>query len=254
MFDYAVVRLTPDGAAQRFPVAVSDQSSYLPAITSGPDGNLWATKRSADAIVRITPAGVVTEFGANADSFIAPGPDGALWFNSGNGIGRMTIRGVGTRFATAAFTYGIAVGSDGNIWFGEDDSKIGRITPAGTVTFFPVQHSPKGVTRGSDGNIWFYGNAGVGRITPTGAVQEITVGGADGQAVGITTGPDGNVWFIQGSGPAVGRVKPDMTVSFFGVGPTDLSITAMKGIISGPDGYLWFTTNGEVDRFLPPTS
>jgi virginiamycin B lyase len=254
MFDYAVVRLTPDGAAQRFPVAVSDQSSYLPAITAGPDGNLWATKRSADAIVRVTPSGGVTEFGAEAQGFITPGPDGALWFDSTHGIGRITTSGVTTYFPTNSFTYGVAFGSDRNIWFAEADGKIGRMTPSGSVTYFPVQHSPRGVTRGSDGNIWFYGSAGVGRVTPNGNVQEISVGGADGQAVGITTGPDGNVWFMQGGGPGIGRVKPDMTVDFFGVGPTDLYASAMKGIISGPDGFLWFTTNGEVDRFAPPKS
>ncbi|HEX9235282.1 MAG TPA: hypothetical protein VF972_03260, partial [Actinomycetota bacterium] len=32
-------------------------------ITPGPDGNLWFTDTSADAIGRITPTGAVTEFG-----------------------------------------------------------------------------------------------------------------------------------------------------------------------------------------------
>ncbi len=54
-------------------------------IATGPDGNLWFTERNLDRIGRITPAGVVTEFGTGISPDanlrrITAGPDGNLWF------------------------------------------------------------------------------------------------------------------------------------------------------------------------------
>ncbi|MDX6698579.1 MAG: virginiamycin lyase [Solirubrobacteraceae bacterium] len=64
-------------------------------IAAGPDGNLWFAELG-DAIGRITPAGVITEFSAGINSpaspsGIAAGPDGNLWFTEffAQRIGRM---------------------------------------------------------------------------------------------------------------------------------------------------------------------
>jgi streptogramin lyase len=54
------------------------------AITAGPDGALWFTENAANAIGRITTAGMVKTYPLpTPNAFpcgIAAGPDGALWF------------------------------------------------------------------------------------------------------------------------------------------------------------------------------
>src|SRR3954449_8473460 len=72
----------------------------------------------------------------------------------------------------------IAPGPDGNLWFTEDiGSRIGRITTSGGVTEFETitgNSHPKGITAGPDGNLWFAegatGTARIGQITPSGSV------------------------------------------------------------------------------------
>ena len=63
-------------------------------------------------------------FSGSAPWGIAPGPDGAMWITEfqGEKIGRITMRGDVTEFATpssAAVPAGIAVGTDGAMWFAE---------------------------------------------------------------------------------------------------------------------------------------
>ena len=99
-------------------------------ITVGPDGALWFTQKSKNAIGRITTAGKITEYtqgiSAGADlTSIAPGPDGALWFTemSGGRIGRITTKGSVTEYASGITEgeqpVGIAAGPDGAMWFTE---------------------------------------------------------------------------------------------------------------------------------------
>ena len=108
------------------------------AITTGPDGNLWFTETNADKIGRITPSGVITEFGgltANSRPYgITTGSDGNLWFTEyyGNQIGRITPQGVVTEFRVPTpkcTPYGITSGPDTKIWFTQDAAdKIARIS------------------------------------------------------------------------------------------------------------------------------
>jgi streptogramin lyase len=67
--------------------------------------------------IKYHPAAV----GSGPDGIVA-GPDGALWFDAGSVIGRMTLTGEVTQYpvpnsSTAPADVGITVGSDGNIWF-----------------------------------------------------------------------------------------------------------------------------------------
>jgi virginiamycin B lyase len=102
-------------------------------ITLGPDGNLWFTEPGADelapedfgqvdAVARITPSGIITEF--------------------------PVTRGSRPTDATA--------GAHGNIWFTEiAASQIGRIPPAGVlIGEYPTptpNSGPLGITDGPTG-------------------------------------------------------------------------------------------------------
>jgi virginiamycin B lyase len=66
-------------------------------IAAGPDGAMWFTNESNNAIGRITTGGAVTNFtdpGISGPDSITAGPDGAMWFTDpgGDAVGRITTR------------------------------------------------------------------------------------------------------------------------------------------------------------------
>lgn len=140
---------------------------------------------------------------------------------------------------------GIALGSDGAMWFTERDANnIGRISPDGAVSEFPVptpKSGPESIAAASDGTLWFteiYGSK-IGRITTSGQITEYSV--AYPGPWDITAGPDGAMWFTEQPGSTrIGRIDLSGTISEF---PAIRSGTA-NGIVAGPDGALWFTNPG----------
>jgi streptogramin lyase len=244
--------IVPAAVISDFPIPSAN--SLPTGITRGPDGNLWFTE--SNAIGRITPTGVITEFttGLSAGSVpgeITAGPDGNLWFIEGgtSRIGRITPTGVITEFSSGTdFLFGITVGPDGNLWF-TGDASIGRITPAGQVTLFVTGISANSqqfdITTGPDGNLWFtesgfMPSAAIGRITPAGQITEFSTGVTVGsQPLGIVTGPDGNLWFTEENTDKVGRITTAGQVTEFAAGITHGAVPLE--ITAAPDGNLWFT-------------
>jgi streptogramin lyase len=164
-------------------------------------GNLWFTDMgTTPAIGKIDPGThEVKEFSIKAEGGnegarphgIVAGSDGNLWFND---LGSIT-QAIGkinpsthavNEFATGAGSapgsgseagpWGIAAGSDGNVWFTEGGTNttegrsvtgkaIGRITPSGTISYFSSElitsSFPLGLTAAPDGNLWFTDKSGV---------------------------------------------------------------------------------------------
>jgi streptogramin lyase len=142
---------------------------------------------------------------------------------------------------------GIALGSDGNLWFTEADvPAIGRITPSGAIESFNVgltqSASPSGIAAGSDGALWFTDpvNGQIGRITTAGVITEFNVPGPNAEPVGITAGPDGALWFTDTGGDEIGRITTAGLITEFPI-ITSGANTQPLGITAGPDGALWFT-------------
>ncbi|MGO8947078.1 MAG: virginiamycin B lyase [Ktedonobacterales bacterium] len=125
---------------------------------------------------------------------------------------------------------------------------------------------------GRDGNIWYTNSSdeAIGRLTPTGAVQEFDVSGptGNGEPLGIAAGPDGNLWFTVYSSGEIGRITPTGDVQVFsvpgalaGTGENAPLLADLISITDGPDGDLWFTeagitqpTNGTGQTQPPSTS
>jgi virginiamycin B lyase len=151
-------------------------------ITSGPDGNIWFTERSAGNIGRMPPAGEIQEFhvnGGGGPNGITVGPNGELWFTLeyGDKIGRITTSGTPitqTQLPTPnSRPNQIALGPDGALWFTEngphkviiegkeeerESSRIGRITLAEEIGEYVTEipeSGPAGIATGADGNLWF---------------------------------------------------------------------------------------------------
>jgi streptogramin lyase len=147
---------------------------------------------------------------------IVAGPDGALWFTEGseNAIGHVTTAGVISHYPLA-MTVGPAVetvvGPDGALWFTGSEANIGRITSAGVVTSFPVPTAgsePMGITAGPDGALWFteYVGNGIGQITTAGVVTEFPLPTANAFPASIVAGPDGALWFTENSTNNIGPI------------------------------------------------
>jgi streptogramin lyase len=179
---------------------------------------------------------------------------------------------------SAAPSFAITAGPDGNVWFGEqarpDQSgnsvlEVAKITPAGMLTEYSAGIGINGeiddITAGPDGNVWFTGSVGIppgilmpgqvttrfviGKITPSGAVTEYTIGsctytGGTGAEIcsgtaarGITSGSDGNLWFIEPRENKIGKITPGGAVTEYSAGISG----TLGDITSGPDGNVWFT-------------
>jgi virginiamycin B lyase len=157
----------------------------------------------------------------------------------------------------------IALGSDGNIWFGEfGGGKIGRITPQGVITEFPIptpDSGPRALAAGPDGNIWFseFNASKIGRITPRGEITEFTLPRPNSGPGDITAGADGHMWFVELAGTMDGR-KPDGNrvgrITMKGE-MTEFPIPSQTGspinVAVGPDRNVWFTKGGIVGRVMP---
>jgi len=179
-------RITPAGKITEYRTGLGRAAGPY-GIALGPDGNMWFTQLGANAIGVITPRGRVTTYATgitpgSSPYMIAAGLDGRLWFTEGesNSIGAITTDGHVTEYPypgdpSTAGSNGIALGPDGNMWFGGGNSGpdgsqvIGRITPTGEATLFPTGASsnPFGVALGSDGYLWFtnyLGNNTIGRM------------------------------------------------------------------------------------------
>jgi streptogramin lyase len=226
-------------------------------ITAGPDGNLWFSEESNNAVGRITPSAVITEFSAGfptgSPRGIVTGPDGNLWVAMAGGdgaIAQVTKSGDVTEFPvpTPGDPTDIAVGPDKNLWYVDSAAHlIGRITPEGSITEFSTGltalSEPSGITKGPDGALWFTETAAgrIGRVTTAGDITEFSSGLSGSSAPkDIVAGPDGNLWFTENAGQgAIGRITPTGDITEFSYG---LSLNAGPlGIAVGPDGNLWFT-------------
>jgi hypothetical protein len=179
-------------------------------------------------------------------AWIAPGPDGNLWFtndNSGNYIGRVTPGGKVTAFPVltpSANPDTIVRGPDGAMWYTlRNGNKIGRITPSGQITEFPVPSpfsGPRGIAPGPDGALWFteFNGGRIGRITTAGAITEYPIPGG-GLPVSIVRGPDGNMWFTAPSLDSLGRITPAGAITLFNAsnasGPESLVVGARQGAV-----------------------
>jgi streptogramin lyase len=153
--------------------------------------------------------------------------------------------------------WGITLGSDGNLWFTEQNGDhVARITPGGTVTEFLTSTTgvnPNSITAGPDGNLWFTETEAdaIGRVTPSGVVMEFPVPVTNARPDGITAGPDGRIWFTEHNRGRIGRITTAGT--FLAAFKLPNLNNQPDQITAGPDGNLWVTQTGvsAIDRVTP---
>lgn len=226
-------------------------------ITSGPDGKLWFTERKTNKIGKITTAGVITEYtdptsGAEPDNIVA-GPDGNLWFteskffNGGKtGIAKITTSGTVTEYGLPekGGPKGIAVGSEGKIWFTEYDSGyVGSInTSGGELKEYSLGSTgPEAIVTGPDGDMWVpeVKTEQIARVSPTGSVTQFSV---SSQPCGITVGPEKSIWFKASS--KIGKITVSGAVTEYP------ALGGCRSITFGPDGNLWLGGSSSIGKVI----
>ena len=148
---------------------------------------------------------------------------------------------------------GIALGSDGSVWFTEiATGAIGRLQGR-TITTFPLPSEglPNAIVRGPDGAMWFteYWGGRIGRISADGEITEFVIplcrGCSETGPWDIAVGPDGALWFTELDANRIGRITTAGAMSQFKL-PSQSS--SPVSIANGPDGALWFTDQNGVGR------
>ena len=178
---------------------------------------------------------------------VVAGLDGAIWFPQEDGkLGRMSTAGEFTSFEVGAQpTGGLAVTSNGDIWFTTLGYQIGRFRPGAGAILFDIAHStsssePWRLAAGSDGNVWFTEQTGnkIGRMTPSGTVTEFAMPTGDAEPNEITGGPDGNVWFTEIMADRIGRITPAGQITEFAIPKPSTALpggtSALSEIVSWP--------------------
>jgi streptogramin lyase len=264
---------TPPGNTYAGPVTVFPLTpwQFPMEITSGPDGNLWATDSHQGSIARITTSGQVTQFflpgSPRYPNQIAAGPDGNMWFTDGGAevLGKITPTGAITeydlsgRYGTYSTATGVSAGPDGNIWFTFGNG-IAKMDPSGgpITDYYPdtrCGNSYMPITWGPDNNLWFLDCFQFWRITTGGTSTKFAL--KEDEWIGqLVKGPGGNFWTSshispQGIPPtfAMMKITPSGEITRFPMPPgrSALSVT------NGSDGNIWFVDNynNQVVRMTP---
>jgi streptogramin lyase len=214
-----VGKITPAGVITEFDTGISPLES-VPALT-GRAGVWFGTDHNG--IGRIDLAGNTSFYDIADDnaqaSAIARDKGGNIWYIewAGSSVGFINPAGGGNSFdvGEGGNTFGIAVGSDGRIWFADPmNMRIGVINTDGSgLTYFSkgLTGQPDSIMAGPDGNLYFgeYSPA-VGRITTTGQITELPLPDTFGSfpVLGLTTGSDGNIWFTNNEHSQIGKLVP----------------------------------------------
>ena len=191
---------------------------------------------------------------------ITAGPDGAMWFTeqSGDAVGRITSSGAISEYplhTLNAQPQGITAGADGNLYVAENagpnpyQTHVARVTPTGAVTQWNDNNAmPMRAADGPNATVWFTQYCGdlavldvktgalTHRYTPTG------MGGTQGSAGPILQTPDGSMWFSDDGSVRIGRIAPDGTYrTFRGMYYQGKYGDSTLGATVGPDGNVWWT-------------
>ncbi len=148
---------------------------------------------------------------------IVAGPDGAIWFteSSAQAIGRITTTGTITTIPTPGLQpNSIAVGSDGNIWFTDDsdNNTVDRINPDQSISTFPIPTQfaqPNDLTLGPDGALYFTEgfNQAIGRVDMSGNVTETKIDADMASPNQLAFDNSGDLW-VSGSNAGLVEITP----------------------------------------------
>jgi streptogramin lyase len=202
---------------------------------------------------------------------MAVDPENTVWLldESASAIDRY-VPGTGEfdQYPTEHDPVGLALAPERSLWVTQAWPAVSRFSlirdkPQDLESQFVQPSGPLGIVTGPDAAGWFTeGLAGeIGRIAPTGGLQQFQIpnptGARDGATAApdpshITVGPDGALYFTDPGDDSIGRITTAGEVSEFPIPPVPTSMQITKGsadavpdlIVSAPGGELVFTEDG----------
>jgi virginiamycin B lyase len=187
---------------------------------------------------------------------LTAGPDKALWITdiSAGAITKLSLKGKAATYTTP--TTGSApesIAYNGkDVWFTEWQTPCAAsVTRTGAVHEYNTTLSKTmstSMTVGVNGYTWFGTDAaGIGSISPTGAITLTSIPDESAQFTGVGLGPDGNVWWEEFTGQNVGKITPDYQFMEYHI-PNMPNGSGGFGITGGSDGRVWFvdTNDGQI--------
>src|SRR3984957_1276800 len=249
-----IARVGPAGNITQYTIQAGNNNDPQDII-SVPGGSIWFTGLAE--IGTISPAGAMkvwreisVDSSVGLPDALAVGRDGEVWYSDDGGhICHINSADNVECYATHPSTKdiwmrGIAMGSDGALWFTEDNlastidtqNAIGRLTTTGKYSqwLLPPDSGPTRIAAGPDGALWFTERAGqrIGRITTGGVITQFSLPRGV-YPFDIVSGPDRNLWFTTDT--RVGRITTAGRITLWPIPGAQ----QFGGIAVAPDGSLW---------------
>jgi len=233
--------------------ALSETGGSPSSLALGVGDSLWITQSDADAIVEMTPDGLLHPYQLAAHTHpgcITRGADGAMWFIAGGlgTIGRIAGDGTVRYFPLQGISGvpdGLVAGPDGRLWFPEyQTNRIGQLSMHGQVSEVIGSRTIGDGTMGMIGDprsraFWFTSGSQIFRVAENGTTTAFQSSEGDQEFADITTGADGKLlWWADDRTGAVGWINQDGAISGFALPHANVQPSS---IIAGPDGNMWFS-------------
>lgn len=266
-----IARVDAAGKFTQLPIQAGNNNDPQDIISS-PGGSIWFTGLAE--IGKISPAGLMTvwhetSIGATVGlpDALAAGKGGEVWFTDDGGhICHVSASDTFGCYAIHPATKdiwmrGLAMGSDGALWFTEDDlisvadaqNAIGRLTTGGRYSqwLLPPGSGPTRIAAGPDGALWFTERGGqrIGRITTSGVITQYSLPRGV-YPFDIVSGPEEALWFTTDT--QVGRITTAGRITLWPLSGAQ----QFGGIAVAPDGSLWLTDGlaNTIRHFIPPSA
>ena len=220
-------------------VQIPTPNSGPASVVFGPDGAYWFCELNGNKIGRMTTAGVITEYAIPTAS---------------SGLNQITVR-TGRRPLVH------------RVLHKQDRADHDGRSRHHEFTVPTAPSGPNGSTTGSDGAIWFTEDnfSKIGRMTTAGAFTEYTVPTASSRPLRITTGPDGAIYFTEFASNKIGRftLSPALPTRRPSVSTTAASRVTTQWktsngqtgagqavSLTGDTGYFWFFNSANVELVI----
>jgi virginiamycin B lyase len=232
---------------------VLDAQDVPAALAIGPDGAIWFTLESSDAlgVLRDGQMHKLPRAGSGGETIEALGlavdSNGGAWFTdiTGQSIGHLAADGSHdfVRVSGPLAQLGrLAVAPDGAVWFADSWGNSFTRAMDGQLTPYPIRETnaaPFGVAIDAHGTVW--GTLQVAnklvRIDPDGTYTELDIPTRNSTPTDIAVDGSGGVWFTELRSNRIGHFAnghyDEFDVPAVAAGLTSLAVA--------PDGSVWFT-------------